>query len=115
MKNDKTLWNKANEPKELLDKICSSDCNKNGQCVSGACQCNYGFTGFDCSINMNQRPKLINIVSSTRMCNFRKFNNCSKLILYGENFSNIMDVKLTVFDLFEVGFFYFIFIKIDWK
>jgi hypothetical protein len=101
VKNDKTFWKNSNEPNELLNKLCPDECNKNGQCVLGVCKCNPGFTSFDCSIDLNQQPELLDIILSN-MCDLRKLSNCSKLILRGDKFSNEMKIKLIVFDLFRV-------------
>lgn len=101
VKNDKTFWTKQTEPNELLDKLCPLDCNQNGQCVSGVCKCNSGFAHFDCSIDLNKKPLLFEL-NSSNMCDVRKLSNCSKLLLHGENFSDEMEIKLTIFDLFKV-------------
>ena len=37
------------EKKEILGKTCPNDCNGNGKCNNGKCQCNEGFGAFDCS------------------------------------------------------------------
>ncbi|MCJ8728760.1 hypothetical protein PDJAM_G00008090 [Pangasius djambal] len=37
---------------------CPNNCNKNGMCVNGKCECQPGFTGIDCSKGANKENKL---------------------------------------------------------
>ena len=37
------------EEKKITEKTCPNDCNGNGECSNGKCECNEGFSGYDCS------------------------------------------------------------------
>merc|ERR1712212_759663 len=42
------------QKKEITGKTCPNDCNGNGKCTNGKCQCNKGFGGFDCSVDLTE-------------------------------------------------------------
>ena len=37
------------EKKQITEKTCPNDCGGNGKCNNGKCECNPGFSGYDCS------------------------------------------------------------------
>ena len=37
------------EKEEITGETCPNDCNGNGKCNNGKCECNPGFSGYDCS------------------------------------------------------------------
>ena len=37
------------EEKKINGETCPNDCSGNGRCVKGVCQCNAGYTAYDCS------------------------------------------------------------------
>ena len=53
--------------------------------LSGACECNNGFGGVDCSIDMNGPPMVT--LNSVNECD-NKYSNCSgtTILVYGNNF-----------------------------
>ena len=39
----------STEKKQISEKTCPNDCGGNGKCNNGKCECNPGFSGYDCS------------------------------------------------------------------
>ncbi|XP_065937728.1 von Willebrand factor D and EGF domain-containing protein [Magallana gigas] len=58
-RND-TLMNVTKNGEKLAEKIlsitCPGECSGHGVCVKGVCQCNDGFGGGDCSVDINEPP-----------------------------------------------------------
>uniref|UniRef100_A0A2C9L6R6 VWFD domain-containing protein n=1 Tax=Biomphalaria glabrata TaxID=6526 RepID=A0A2C9L6R6_BIOGL len=78
------LWISVNGTLNLLNNICPNDCNNNGTCVAGTCQCNSNWLGTDCSINKKDPPLLVSIDGGDK-CDKRK-RDCQKIEIYGMRF-----------------------------
>ncbi|XP_029649426.2 uncharacterized protein LOC115223143 [Octopus sinensis] len=64
IKTDAELWEKTEEgdvklPTNFTKGLCLNDCNKQGKCLDGICQCSEEFDGADCSLKKTEPPKLI--------------------------------------------------------
>ncbi|XP_064631285.1 uncharacterized protein LOC135489721 [Lineus longissimus] len=85
---DVTMWVATTDgnlipPTGITDSLCLNDCSSKGTCKQGICQCNSGFVGPDCSININDPPIVITIPNGG-LCEATK--NCKNIPVYGEKF-----------------------------
>lgn len=98
-------------PTDIISSMCLNNCsNTNGKCdSSGNCQCNPGYDGIDCSINLNASPNITHNSFTNNMCNVRK-ENCYELFFIGNGFSDSPNgegvINLKNFDPIKVFHFW---------
>ncbi|XP_070535026.1 von Willebrand factor D and EGF domain-containing protein-like [Ptychodera flava] len=72
-------------PSFVLELTCPQQCNGHGDCVNGTCQCQDGFSGADCSIELSRPPEIWYIFHYDQgLCDVRE-DDCSSLGVIGEN------------------------------
>ena len=45
-------------PVKVAQNLCPNDCSFNGNCTNGSCICHEGFIASDCSMRVNEVPRL---------------------------------------------------------
>ncbi|KAH9523928.1 hypothetical protein Btru_047521 [Bulinus truncatus] len=74
----------GNKPdRNFYDQICLNNCNNNGNCSNGVCECSRGFGGIDCSVNLTSPPVIKTIQPS--VCDV-KYDSCNSVTLIGGPF-----------------------------
>ncbi|XP_055957194.1 von Willebrand factor D and EGF domain-containing protein-like [Patella vulgata] len=63
---------------------CPAECSERGDCVNGTCDCNDGYSGPDCSVDLNQ-PPLADSLEANGYCN-RTDSNCDEIAVFGGPF-----------------------------
>ena len=73
-----------NDPNAALrNSLCPSSCSGQGSCVRGICNCNSGYTGYDCSMEEQGIPSVRLIQNNP--CNVGD-SECKNILIHGENF-----------------------------
>lgn len=82
----------------VVSMICPNQCNRNGNCQNGACVCNSGFAGEDCSVNARNPPQLSSFRRDIK-CDFRS-SFCHETSIFASNFfhSEKFKCKITAVD-----------------
>ncbi|XP_025096160.1 uncharacterized protein LOC112565098 isoform X1 [Pomacea canaliculata] len=70
-------------PAQITNRLCPDDCNNNGSCEAGVCNCNDGWMGASCDIAEWEPPQLTSIPNN--VCDIRQ-QQCSYITVYGYNF-----------------------------
>ncbi|XP_064595404.1 von Willebrand factor D and EGF domain-containing protein-like [Liolophura sinensis] len=88
VRRNTTLWIRDNSP-SVLDQVmgtsCPNECSFNGNCVMGECQCEAGWIGDDCSIDINTPPEVLGLPKGG-LCDF-KTRKCDRTVVYGSKFA----------------------------
>jgi len=79
---------------DLLNELCSSNCNNQGDCVGGVCDCYPNRGGAFCEVDLDSPP----IITGTHatlsgVCPISDNDNCTQVLVYGSNFFNSEDLK----------------------
>ncbi|XP_070574530.1 von Willebrand factor D and EGF domain-containing protein-like isoform X2 [Ptychodera flava] len=79
-------------PSFLLEFNCPRLCSGNGECAHGTCNCQDGFSGADCTIELSRPPEIWYILHHEEgLCDIRQ-EDCSLLSVIGENFLDSEDL-----------------------
>ncbi|GFR90472.1 von Willebrand factor D and EGF domain-containing protein, partial [Elysia marginata] len=78
------LWVNGGPDSNFADSICLSNCNGNGNCSQGLCQCEEGFGGVDCSVDLTAVPQL-NLLLPQLPCNVDS-EDCTAITIIGGPF-----------------------------
>ncbi|XP_077999980.1 von Willebrand factor D and EGF domain-containing protein-like [Glandiceps talaboti] len=82
----------ATPPRFLIELICPGECNSNGFCINGTCQCGEGFSGSDCSIDSSKPPEVWFINGGEQgLCDIRQ-DDCATTSIIGDNFLDSDDL-----------------------
>ncbi|XP_048247559.1 uncharacterized protein LOC124131985 [Haliotis rufescens] len=71
--------------KMVTAQSCSNDCSGQGTCTDGACVCDSGYGGADCSVDLIQPPDLYTVEDGGH-CDLAT-SSCEELAVYGEVFT----------------------------
>ncbi|XP_055957195.1 von Willebrand factor D and EGF domain-containing protein-like [Patella vulgata] len=63
---------------------CPAECSDRGVCVNGICDCNDGYSGPDCSVDLTQ-PPLADSLEANGYCD-RKDDSCEEIAVFGGPF-----------------------------
>ncbi|KAK6180905.1 hypothetical protein SNE40_008870 [Patella caerulea] len=63
---------------------CPSECSERGVCVNGTCDCNDGYSGPDCSVDLSQ-PPLADSLEANGFCD-HKDGSCEEIAVFGGPF-----------------------------
>ncbi|XP_055957189.1 von Willebrand factor D and EGF domain-containing protein-like [Patella vulgata] len=63
---------------------CPAECSDRGVCVNGTCDCNDGYSGPDCSVDLTQ-PPLADSLEANGYCD-RKDGSCEEIAIFGGPF-----------------------------
>ncbi|XP_006818012.1 von Willebrand factor D and EGF domain-containing protein-like [Saccoglossus kowalevskii] len=76
-------------PSALFESRCYTQCSEHGRCMNGACHCNEGYGGADCSVVLSQPPSVLWIKGDRHhgMCDARN-EDCQLVSLIGDNLLN---------------------------
>nr|XP_034327587.1 uncharacterized protein LOC105328884 [Crassostrea gigas] len=77
----------AGPPPGITNLICPNNCQGNGNCTEGLCQCFHPWIGDDCSVNSTVPPEL-DQVGYGEPCD-AVCSECLSVRLYGENFVDV--------------------------
>ncbi|CAD5116485.1 DgyrCDS5365 [Dimorphilus gyrociliatus] len=77
----------------LANKSCINDCSNQGICTDeGSCQCNEDIGGGDCSLSLGSEGLQVRGMLRNGLCDTRR-ENCSSIVLFGNNVLNRRDIK----------------------
>ncbi|CAH1781625.1 unnamed protein product [Owenia fusiformis] len=85
-----SLWtrddskNFTGPPTDIVETLCPSNCNLQGICINGKCECYEGLEGDDCTINSTAPPEAYNIPQRA-LCDLQR-RPCLQTPVAGENF-----------------------------
>ncbi|XP_055957191.1 von Willebrand factor D and EGF domain-containing protein isoform X2 [Patella vulgata] len=79
-----TSPNKPSVLKMVKAVACPAECSERGVCVKGICDCNDGYSGPDCSVDLNQ-PPLVDSLEANGYCD-RKDGSCEEIAVFGGAF-----------------------------
>ncbi|ELU09404.1 hypothetical protein CAPTEDRAFT_223958 [Capitella teleta] len=95
-------------PKDLADKIanamCLNDCSGHGQCISGSCVCEAGYSTVDCSVS-ERSPPYVHELPNYGLCDVSVMN-CNTVLVWGRHFANSPNLvcHLTEVEVDEVSY-----------
>ncbi|RUS80662.1 hypothetical protein EGW08_011566, partial [Elysia chlorotica] len=78
------LWVNGEPDPAFTDFICLNNCNDRGNCSNGLCQCEKGFGGVDCSVDLTAVPAL-NLLLPALPCNVDD-DDCNTITIVGGPF-----------------------------
>ncbi|XP_077990883.1 von Willebrand factor D and EGF domain-containing protein-like [Glandiceps talaboti] len=81
-------------PTSIIGALCPSDCNDNGNCTDGMCDCFDGYGGTDCSVDLNKAPVLYRSGQSG-LCD-HNIDSCTYVSFFGDNFVEADDLTCHV-------------------
>lgn len=94
VETDTDQWSNETEeagpPPGIINLICPNNCQGNGNCIEGLCQCFHPWIGDDCSVNSTVPPEL-HKVGDGEPCD-SVCSECLSVRLYGENFADVENV-----------------------
>ncbi|XP_077864331.1 von Willebrand factor D and EGF domain-containing protein-like [Saccoglossus kowalevskii] len=71
-------------PSTILSLLCPADCSGHGTCVNALCDCETGYGGTDCRVDMTQPPQVYTAHHSG-VCDI-DMESCQHITIYGVNF-----------------------------
>ncbi|XP_064595124.1 von Willebrand factor D and EGF domain-containing protein-like [Liolophura sinensis] len=89
VRKNTTLWEPENNEKSMLTLVlessCPGECSFHGDCLKGECQCEAGWIGDDCSIDMSRPPQVLGLPKKG-LCDIRN-RKCDRTLVYGKRFA----------------------------
>ncbi|ELU07922.1 hypothetical protein CAPTEDRAFT_209896 [Capitella teleta] len=76
----------ANITKSIYNLICTNECSGNGECKKGVCVCRGGFSGQDCSVELDQRPEVYQLPNGG-VCDTIGTRTCQNSYVTGDKFA----------------------------
>jgi hypothetical protein len=83
-------------PSFLQAFLCLSNCSGHGNCVNTLCVCEPGYTGADCSMQLDNPPHLFDFANSG-VCDY-DMESCSLVYILGDGFINSKQLQCIIFD-----------------
>ncbi|XP_071090000.1 uncharacterized protein [Haliotis cracherodii] len=80
--DNSTIW--ENIPKDIMTNLCPTECI-HGNCSEGACVCEDGYTGLNCSLSKDVQPAILPVNEDSGGCNINHMD-CSQITIMGLNF-----------------------------